>query len=719
MMSDEPQGTGPFEPSGDANPAGEPGQPSGSAPAEGPLGGSEPGEKILKKVTGSLKRGTGALKTSTKTRDDYVSELRQTLTKEEETSARKSGGLVRRITGTLRRVTGPLRGHTGELPPLPAVEPAVEPLLPDADIADQFLSKRLSGEAPAGTDEDLRAAPDLLGEPAAETQPREERLGQFLFAVDENKEDEEDVQLFRDQPLMVADTEPTDESASELLGDDSDWVAKIRQEAADLDAIDVPGEAAAAAGDDLISGAADRPKRKSGRLRAWVTGIFSGGARRKPAAEISDELVTGRLERSLGGVPDQAAPHESTSLDDLYVQDPSEPLRGAAALGTETLDEDFFFEPPVDQAAEAEQPAAPLFAPEDFSEDIAGADALFPDALESRLGGLTGETQTAAGAQEFSPEITPEDEALIWGEAAAEETEPEREDLTFSAEDLWAEAGEPEQPEDRRGAGIPVDDVYAAQYLPGELILPDAPDAALQDNLLRQALDQAQAGDETSADSAMTDLRAIALEDFDQSAVDRLAPAPAYSTPTARPGDTFDEAYLEAVGLEARTPAQKRRSALLIVGGLLLVGVAALLVFLLTRGPVYQVGYVVPRPLPSNLPYPTGVVLPGGWQFILHESTFVEGAWKPSGNEWLEGTELRRVVALPWNVQTEAVVQTFKPGDTIWLALSNNDMVDYTVTEVTRISEDDTQIISERRPSLVIFLYKEDSPERWVIFSKP
>jgi len=142
---------------------------------------------------------------------------------------------------------------------------------------------------------------------------------------------------------------------------------------------------------------------------------------------------------------------------------------------------------------------------------------------------------------------------------------------------------------------------------------------------------------------------------------------------------------------------------------------------MILRGPVQpqMMGGPTPNPLPANLPYPTGLTLPGGWYFALGKSTFSGGAWKPSSSEWLEGTELRRVIALPWNPQTEAVFQTFKPGDRVSLSLNNTDLLVYKISEIKRVPASDASIMSDISPSLLVVLYREDAEERWVILAKP
>jgi len=98
----------------------------------------------------------------------------------------------------------------------------------------------------------------------------------------------------------------------------------------------------------------------------------------------------------------------------------------------------------------------------------------------------------------------------------------------------------------------------------------------------------------------------------------------------------------------------------------------------------------------------------------------VDNVWKPVQSEWLEGTELRRVVALPWNRQTEAVVRSFQAGDVVEMQMSNKDVTRYTVEKVEKVRVEDTTIYSGTTPSLVIILYTDDKEavDRWVVFCK-
>ena len=117
--------------------------------------------------------------------------------------------------------------------------------------------------------------------------------------------------------------------------------------------------------------------------------------------------------------------------------------------------------------------------------------------------------------------------------------------------------------------------------------------------------------------------------------------------------------------------------------------------------------------------YPSSLKLPGGWVFALQESTIKDGLWEPVAAEYLKGTTVRRVVAIPWSKQTEAVITTFEKGDEILLFMNNNDIKGYQVQEVKEIPREDTSIFTDTRSSLVVILYNPEAASRWVVISKP
>jgi hypothetical protein len=111
-----------------------------------------------------------------------------------------------------------------------------------------------------------------------------------------------------------------------------------------------------------------------------------------------------------------------------------------------------------------------------------------------------------------------------------------------------------------------------------------------------------------------------------------------------------------------------------------------------------------------------GLELTGGWTFYLQKGDLKNGVWTPQGgSEWLNGTELRRVVALPWNPQLEAVSQTFKTGDPVRLLMNNNDIINYRIDKVEKVTRDQVDVLEGNTPALIVILYRNDSNDRVVI----
>lgn len=151
-----------------------------------------------------------------------------------------------------------------------------------------------------------------------------------------------------------------------------------------------------------------------------------------------------------------------------------------------------------------------------------------------------------------------------------------------------------------------------------------------------------------------------------------------------------------------------------LIGVILVVAVGAVMVRL-----YQQTRPAEPTKIPSNLPYPTTLLLPGGLNFTLGKGAIKDGAWNPRGPEWLEGTEICRWVAIPWNVQLEAVVRTFTQKDTIQLGMSNNDKLTFNVYSIQQLTLAEMQALDQNSPCLLLVLAKQDSEKRWVVTAKP
>lgn len=126
-----------------------------------------------------------------------------------------------------------------------------------------------------------------------------------------------------------------------------------------------------------------------------------------------------------------------------------------------------------------------------------------------------------------------------------------------------------------------------------------------------------------------------------------------------------------------------------------------------------------PTPIPSNLPHPVAMTLPGGLNFNLGTGAIRDGSWNPAGPEWLQGTEICRWVAIPWSTQLEAVVRTLTKDDSIELVMSNDDRLSYDVFSIQQLTLEEMQALDQNSPCLLLVLAEQDAEERWVVTAKP
>lgn len=202
------------------------------------------------------------------------------------------------------------------------------------------------------------------------------------------------------------------------------------------------------------------------------------------------------------------------------------------------------------------------------------------------------------------------------------------------------------------------------------------------------------------------DLRELALQDYDETVIEPAS-----------------EVNL-SVGEVVRTTVRDFKPAERILWGFVFV----VTIVLMLSGGVYLISSSIPQPtptvtpVPSDIPYPVRVILPGDWRIDLHKGRVVDGIWDPQGAEWLEGTEISRWVALPWSEQIEAVVRTFKRDDQIGLVMSNYDILTYRVDSIEEMSFEGLQSLDNRTPGLLLILPQGDNEaERlfWVVTALP
>jgi len=95
------------------------------------------------------------------------------------------------------------------------------------------------------------------------------------------------------------------------------------------------------------------------------------------------------------------------------------------------------------------------------------------------------------------------------------------------------------------------------------------------------------------------------------------------------------------------------------------------------------------------------------------------GVWQPTGGaEWLAGTELRRVVAVPATDALAAAVARLRAGDEVRLRLRSGEVIRYQVSDVVRVKRHQIEVLAGRNPSLAVVLYGERTGERTVVIAE-
>ena len=626
---------------------------------------------------------------------DYTADLRQSLRQEGDRQEKPAPGLWRRMTRSLRR-----ERRTGDTASPIAGEAPAQSLAEPPAPAFEEESPETAGESP---------------EPAVETPAASETPAEEMPAEDDEWLPEELAAAQYLETLAPEASQPEEPPAS-----DEAWMADLREA--------IPPE---------TSGPTDEEQRGADSLREFIARL-RGQEGQENTAELSDDLLTGRLERSLGlssqeGAPAGANDEESQEPDQLIFDTSQAPLfeknlpDDAGPLPPDLDLSEIFPDartPADDEASLLENQEARFSDAGEENLPEEGFEALPPSAGEAPAGPEPAEGsqpgETPAPPEAASPLETPQPETP--GETPAP---PSIQPLDLSKTEEKRAPGETHR--------LSADDAYAVSYLTGAEYIPpeeEEEEAQSPDYLLQQALERAR-----SAEPAISneDLRAIALEDYQEAPESQPGAAPVdnagenLAAPVARPEAAArpSPASRSSWSLRDRFASRSLVEKILLVEAVVvaLVVIVAVPFFILTIArnadrPAASAG-IAPRPLPGSLPYPVGVTLPGGWYFPLAKSTFVDGKWQPVTSEWLEGTEVRRVVAVPWNSQTEAVVHSFKPGDVIRVLLSNQETAEYKVASVQRVPVTDTSILKDQTPSLVIILYQENASERWVILSEP
>ena len=109
----------------------------------------------------------------------------------------------------------------------------------------------------------------------------------------------------------------------------------------------------------------------------------------------------------------------------------------------------------------------------------------------------------------------------------------------------------------------------------------------------------------------------------------------------------------------------------------------------------------------------------GGRRLVVLQGTIdrKSGVWKPSGVEWLEGTAVRKVFAIPMEMMTGASISV---GDPISVRYRNGYTATYAVTSSEHVVVDQIEILRSNKPSIAVLFYSGnlEDPYRTVIFGE-
>lgn len=107
-----------------------------------------------------------------------------------------------------------------------------------------------------------------------------------------------------------------------------------------------------------------------------------------------------------------------------------------------------------------------------------------------------------------------------------------------------------------------------------------------------------------------------------------------------------------------------------------------------------------------------------GNSYVLTESDVRNREWNPESAEWLVGSEVRRVIAIPFSRELRDRVEGLQKNHEIDLRLGSGEVVTYRLLEVKRVNRNEIEIFAEKTPSLVIVLYGERTVDRLIIIAE-
>lgn len=105
----------------------------------------------------------------------------------------------------------------------------------------------------------------------------------------------------------------------------------------------------------------------------------------------------------------------------------------------------------------------------------------------------------------------------------------------------------------------------------------------------------------------------------------------------------------------------------------------------------------------------------GSLAFELTRSRLEAGEWRPLLAEWLDGSRLRRVVAVPFTQEVGQAVARLQYGDLLRLRLGSSEVVAYRLVDIARVKRHQIEALSSLSPSLAVVLHGERASERYVL----
>lgn len=131
----------------------------------------------------------------------------------------------------------------------------------------------------------------------------------------------------------------------------------------------------------------------------------------------------------------------------------------------------------------------------------------------------------------------------------------------------------------------------------------------------------------------------------------------------------------------------------------------------------------LPTPTPLPITALRGTVAEGGSDpasveiageaFILSVGEPHNGIWLPQGAEWLAGSVVRRVIAIPYQADLMPRLET--AVGLIKLRLRSGEIVEYQVVQAGWYRRDQIEVMADAMPSLILIVYGETGDERLVI----